>query len=76
MKLWYKKKKITLQDISLTKQEGPKGAHEEFLAVKLIAIPTHTSNEESEVEFEEWPTKAHEEIVDIMVAAGGINLYV
>jgi hypothetical protein len=31
MKLWYKKNKITLQDISLTKQEGPKVAHEEVL---------------------------------------------
>jgi hypothetical protein len=32
LKLWYKKKKITLQDTSLTKQEGPKGALEEVLA--------------------------------------------
>jgi hypothetical protein len=31
LKFWYKKKKITLQDISLIKQEGTKEAHEEYL---------------------------------------------
>jgi hypothetical protein len=30
MKLWYKKKKITLQDMSLSKQEGPKGPLKKF----------------------------------------------
>jgi hypothetical protein len=48
LELWYKKKKITLYDISLTKQEGPKGAHEELFVGRIILIPTNTSNEESE----------------------------
>jgi hypothetical protein len=39
LKLWYKKKKITLQDISLTKQEGPKGHIKEVLVGKIIAVP-------------------------------------
>ena len=34
LKLWYKKNTITLQDISLTKQEGPKGTHEKVIANK------------------------------------------
>jgi hypothetical protein len=50
-----------LQDISLTKQEGPKGAHEEVLAGKQIVVPNDTSDEESRVESEEEPTEALEE---------------
>jgi hypothetical protein len=37
MKLWYKKKKITLQDMYLSKQVGPIGAPVEILAGKIIA---------------------------------------
>jgi hypothetical protein len=68
--LWYKKIKITLQDISLTKtRRAQGGAFEEVLVGKLIAVPTNTSNEEStntsneksEVEFEEDPTQALKE---------------
>jgi len=33
-KLWYNKKKITLQYIFLTMQKGPKEAHEEIVAQK------------------------------------------
>jgi hypothetical protein len=58
MKLWYKKKKITLQDISLIKQQGPKVAHEEVIVGKLIAVPTNTSDEESKVESKEESTEA------------------
>ena len=36
MKFWYKKNKIALHDISLIKQEGPKGAYEEVLESKII----------------------------------------
>jgi len=36
LKLWYKKKKITLQDISLTKQEGPTRAPKEVFVGKII----------------------------------------
>jgi len=53
LKLWYKKKKITLEDISLTKKEGPKGLAEEVLVGKQIPIPNDTSNEESRIESEE-----------------------
>jgi len=50
LELWYRKRKITLYDISLTKQEGPKGAHEELFVGIIVLIPTNTSNEESEIE--------------------------
>jgi hypothetical protein len=50
LKLWYKKNKIMLQDISLINQKGPKGAPKKVLARKLITVPTDTSTEESKVE--------------------------
>jgi hypothetical protein len=50
MKLWYKKKKISLQDMSLSTQEGPNEAHEEVFTRKQIVVPDDTSNEESMVE--------------------------
>jgi hypothetical protein len=31
LNIWYKKKKITLQDISLTKKKGPRGHLKKFL---------------------------------------------
>jgi hypothetical protein len=47
-------KKLTLQDISLPKQKGPKGApHEEVLAEKQIAIPNDKSNVDPYHELEE-----------------------
>ena len=55
LKLWYKKKKITLQDISLSKQE-------EVSTRKLLVTPTDTSNEDSMVESEEETIEEHEEI--------------
>jgi hypothetical protein len=58
LKLWYKKNKITLQNISLTKQKGSKEAHEEIIIEKLIEIPTNTSDEESKAKLEEESTKA------------------
>jgi hypothetical protein len=42
MKLWYKKREITLQDISLIRQQGPKVAHEKVIIGKQIAVPTDT----------------------------------
>jgi hypothetical protein len=57
MKCWYKKNKITLQDISLTKQEGPKGSQEEDLTGKLIVVPINTLDEQYKVESKEEPTK-------------------
>ena len=61
MKLWYKKNKMAMHDICLTKQEGPKGAHEEVLAGQIIEFPTDTSDEKLNVELEEEKaTKSHE----------------
>jgi hypothetical protein len=48
VKLWYKKKKITLQDVSLSKKEGPMGEMKEVIA-------------ESEVESEVESTEGHED---------------
>ena len=46
LKLWCKKKKITLHDISLTsKKEGSKMMHEEVSIGELVVAPTTTSNE-------------------------------
>jgi hypothetical protein len=64
LKLWYKKKKITLQDISLTKQEGLKGSLEEVLALKLIAVPT-IINDSKEPHVEE--SKKEEPIAKVVV---------
>jgi hypothetical protein len=48
LNLWYKKKKITLQDVSLSKKDGPMEASKEFIA-------------QSEVESEEKSTEGDEE---------------
>jgi hypothetical protein len=37
IKIWYNKQKITLQNISLNKQQWLKVAHEEVLTLKLIS---------------------------------------
>ena len=50
LKLWYKKNKITLQDISLTKEEGANSPHEEVLGRKVMVVPMDTLDEEFEVE--------------------------
>ena len=47
LKLWYKKKKITLQDVSLSKKDGPMEASKEVIA-------------QSEVESEAEPTERDE----------------
>jgi hypothetical protein len=61
LKLWYKKENAhTLQNISLTKQQGSKEAHEAVITEKLIVINTNTSYEESEDKLEEESTKAPE----------------
>jgi hypothetical protein len=36
LKIWYKKKKITLQDMSLPKQEGPIEAPNEVIVGKIM----------------------------------------
>ena len=41
LKLWYKKKKIALQDISFSNQEEPKLAHEVSTRKKKLHLLTH-----------------------------------
>jgi hypothetical protein len=53
MKIWYKKNKVTLQNISSSKCQGKKVAHEEELVGKLIILPMDTSNDESKSKPEE-----------------------
>ena len=49
LKLWYKKKKVTLQYISLTSQEVPKEEPKETSTGTLEVIPIDTSDDESMV---------------------------
>ena len=49
LKLWYKKKKVTLQDISLTTQAEPKGEPTDTSTGTLEVIPIDTSDDESMV---------------------------
>lgn len=49
LNLWYKKKKVALQDISLTTQQEPKGIHDIVSIGSLEVIPIDTSNDESMV---------------------------
>lgn len=57
LKLWYTKKKVTLQDISLTTHEEPKGSPIEISTENLVVIPTDTSNDESMKEETKHDTK-------------------
>ena len=47
LKLWYKKNKVTLQDISLTTQAEPKGEPTDTSIGNLEVIPIDTSDDES-----------------------------
>jgi len=58
LKLWYKKKKITLQGIYLSPKQGTHMAHEEVFVEEPITVPTDTSNEEFVLESEEDTIKA------------------
>ena len=49
LKLWYKKTKITLQDISLSKPVELKGVHDAVSTGNLEVIPIDTSNDQSMV---------------------------
>ena len=49
LKMWYKKTKITLQDISLSKLEDPKGVHDAVSTGTLKVMPIDTSDDESMV---------------------------
>ena len=60
LELWYQKNKIVLQDLSLTKIEGPKGELKKVHAWKILAITIDTLDEEFEFDLEEEPAKSHE----------------
>ena len=62
LKIWYKNKKITLQDICLSKQEETNLSHEEVFIGKLVVAPIDTSNEESTTKLEEERTEARDEM--------------
>ena len=47
--------------ISLTQQEGLKGAHEEALLGKIVEAPLDITNEGSKVKSKEGAIEAHEE---------------
>jgi hypothetical protein len=61
MNLWYKKKKITMKDISLLKKQGTKAKHEEVIAGKPFAKSTNKSDKEFVDESKEGPTEAPKE---------------
>ena len=62
MKLWYKKRKINLQDIYLTKQETPNGVNEKVSTGNLEVIPIDTLDDESMVQETTDDTKAQEDM--------------
>jgi hypothetical protein len=53
IKLRYKKKIITVQEMFLIRNKGIKGSHEEVPTWKIIEVPTDTSNQDFDIELEE-----------------------
>lgn len=49
LKLWYKRNKITLQDISLSKLTKPKGVHDTMSIGTLEVIPIDAFDDESTI---------------------------
>ena len=63
LNLCYRKKKVSLQDISLTpKQEQSWMENEEGSIGELAIVPTHTSDKVFEVQPKEEKAKEHEEM--------------
>jgi hypothetical protein len=46
LKLWYKKKKITLQDVSLSKNDGPTVTNKEFIIESEVESEGESTNED------------------------------
>jgi hypothetical protein len=63
VKLWYKKKKITLQDVSLSKKEGPMGESKEVIAESEVESEVE-STEGDEAKPQEGHNKKSKEIID------------
>jgi hypothetical protein len=63
LKLWYKKKKITLQDVSLSKKEGPMGESKEVIAESEVESEAE-STEGDEAKPQEGHNKEAKEVID------------
>jgi hypothetical protein len=63
VKFWYKKKKITLQDVSLSKKEGSMGARKEVIAKSEVESKAD-SIEGHEAKIQEGHNKEYKKIID------------
>jgi hypothetical protein len=63
LKLWYKKKKITLQDVSLSKKDGPMEASKEVI-VELEVESEAESIEGGEGKLKEGHNQEAKEVID------------
>jgi hypothetical protein len=63
LKLWYKKKKITLQDVSLSKKDGPMGPSKEVIVESEVESEVE-STEGDEAKPHEGHNKEAKEVID------------
>jgi hypothetical protein len=63
LKLWYKKKKITLQDVSLSKKDGPMEASKEVIAQSGVESEAE-STERDEAKLPEGHNQEAKEVID------------
>jgi hypothetical protein len=63
LKLWYKKKKITLQDVSLIKKDGPMEDSKEVIAQSEVESETE-SIEGDEAKLQEGHNQKPKEVID------------
>ena len=63
IKIWYKKKKITLQDVSLIKKDGPVEDSKEVIT-QSEAESEAESTEEDEAKLQEGHNQGAKEVID------------
>jgi hypothetical protein len=63
LKLWYKKKKITLQDVSLSKKDGPMEASKEVIVESEVESEAE-STEGDEAKLQEGHNQEAKEVID------------
>jgi len=63
LKLWYKKKKITLQDVSLSNKDGPMEANKEVI-VKSEVESKAESTEGDETKLQEGHNQEDKEVIE------------
>ena len=63
LKLWYKKKKITLQNIFLSKSTEPKGVDDVVSTRTWEVTPIHTLDDESMITYTTYGIEAHEQLL-------------